>query len=75
MLHRMFILATEDIGFKRRAKDIVIANIAKMFNVNVDYIANPNGKIDILIGLESANLLLREVMLVCLSRRPSSPRT
>ena len=57
----LFILATEDIGFKRRAEDVVISNIAKMLHVNKDYIDNPQGMIDILIGLESANLLLREV--------------
>ena len=56
-----FILATEDIGFKRRAEDVIISNIAKMLHVNKDYIDNPQGMIDILIGLESANLLLREV--------------
>ena len=32
-----------------------------MLHVNKDYIDNPQGMIDILIGLESANLLLREV--------------
>ena len=57
----LFILATEDIGFKRRAEAIEIANIAKMLNANKDNIANPNGQIDICIGLESANLWLREV--------------
>ena len=38
----LFILATEDITFKRMAEDIVIANIDKMLNVNKDYIANPH---------------------------------
>ena len=57
----LFITATEDIGSKRRAEDVVIANIAKMIHVNKHYIANPHRMIDILIGLESANLLMREV--------------
>ena len=60
----MFVLATEDIGFKRRAEEFGIQNIAKMFNVNPTFIQNPQGPIDILIGLESANLLLREVHFV-----------
>ena len=54
----LFILATEDIGYKRKAGDEIINNIAKMFSVPPQYIQNPKGAIDILIGLESASLLL-----------------
>ena len=54
-------LATEDIGFKRKAGDDVMNNIAKMFNVSSQHLQNPEGRIDILIGLESSSLLLREV--------------
>ena len=57
----LFILATEDIGYKRKAVDEIINNIAKMFSVPPQYIQNSKGAIDILIGVESASLLLWEV--------------
>ena len=39
-------------------------NVAKMFNITPHIISNPDGDIDLLIGLESGQMLLREVHLV-----------
>ena len=57
----LFVLATEDIGFKRKAGDDVMHSIAKLCNVSSQHLQNPVGSIDILIGLKSGSLLLREV--------------
>ena len=42
----------------------VMENVAKMFNFPPHIISNPDGDIDLLIGLESGQMLLREVHLV-----------
>ena len=60
----MFVLATEDIGYKRRVEDDVMVTLAKPFKIPPRYLKNPEGPIDLLIGLESAELLLREVYYV-----------
>ena len=56
-----FVLGTEDIGFRKGAPAEVLDGVAKMFRFPPHLLSNPEGKIDLLIGLESGQLLLREV--------------
>ena len=57
----LFVLGTEDIGYKKGAPAEVLDAIAKMFRVPPNLLSNPEGEIDLLIGLKSGQLLLREV--------------
>ena len=56
-----FVLSTDDIGHKKRVDDRLLLTIAKLLRVPPGLIQNPEGPIDILIGLESSDLLLRQV--------------
>ena len=47
----MFVLATEDISFKRRAEDIVIQNTAIMFNVKPTFLLNTFLMLDFVLFL------------------------
>ena len=57
----LFVLGTEDIGHKRGASQDVLDGVAKMFHIPPHILCNPDGAIDLLIGLESGQMLLREV--------------
>ena len=57
----MFVLETECIGTKRCVDRSIIATIAQMLHIDHRYIQNPSGNIDLLIGLENANLLLFQI--------------
>ena len=59
--HTLFVLATEDIGQRQKASPEAIEAMAKILQIDSSYIANPEGDISLLIGLENAELLLREV--------------
>ena len=53
----LFILATEDIGYKRKAGDEIINNIAKMFSVSPQHIQNLLGAVQhVRLCLEKTDL-------------------
>merc|ERR1711867_142658 len=55
-------ISTDEIGFRHKASDKVMAAIGKFFNVDHHRsLANPHGPIDLLIGLEDQKLLLKEM--------------
>ena len=57
----MFILSTEDIGWKKRVDDNLIITLSKLLRVPPGLLQNIEGPIDILIGLENSDLLLKQV--------------
>ena len=57
----LFVLGTEDIGHKKGAPQDVLDGVARMFHIPPHILCNPDGAIDFLIGLESGQMLLREV--------------
>ena len=59
--HTLFVLATEDIGHRQKASVMAVEAMAKIIKVDPHCIANPEGEISLLIGLENTELLLREV--------------
>ena len=59
--HTLFVLATEDTGQQQKASPAAIEAMSKILKIDSSYIANPEGDISLLIGLENAELLLREV--------------
>ena len=54
--HTLFVLAKEDIGQRQKAIPAAIEAMAKILKIDSNYIADPEGEISLLIGLENAEL-------------------